>query len=40
MSIMSLRAPFLASLGLVDVVSFDIFDTAIVRKIEHPIDVF
>ena len=37
---MSLRTPFLASLGLVDVVSFDIFDTAIVRKIEHPIDVF
>ena len=35
-----LNAVFLSELGQVDVVSFDIFDTVLMRYVDHPVDVF
>jgi predicted HAD superfamily hydrolase len=35
-----LYGSFMAALPTVDVVSFDIFDTALVRLVDHPVDVF
>jgi predicted HAD superfamily hydrolase len=37
---MSLREDFLARLKQVDIVSFDVFDTAVIRRVERPVDVF
>lgn len=37
---MSLREDFLARLEQVDIVSFDVFDTAVIRRVERPVDIF
>jgi len=37
---MTTRDHFLAHLEQVDVVSFDVFDTAVTRRVERPIDIF